>query len=201
MKKILTCLLLIVVASCTKKQTGANEETQDQTLSNPVPVTLEATSGFKGVNWADPDDNFKDSLVVVSGLASTDNYAAVQTKSDNILTAFQQRGANTIRLPVNPSTVSQSWWSAYTGAIDLAASRSMNVILAYWEGSSSRDGLIDNTTRFWNMWQTIVNKYGSNSRVYFEPFNEPHGYSTTDLNNIYATSNGRSFNYEHYRAA
>ena len=187
MKKRLIFLLPVLAAACTKSPSGAGAETTDPTVADRLPVTVNATGNFKGLNWADPADNFKDGLVVVSGLASTDSYAAVQTKAGPILTAFQNRGANTVRLPVNPSTVSQSYWNAYTGAIDLAVSRSMNVILAYWEGSSSRDGLVDNTTQFWSMWQTIVNKYGSTSRVYFEPFNEPHGYSTTDLNNLYAT--------------
>lgn len=187
MKKLLACLLPVLVAACTKSPSGTSREEQEPALSNRLPVTVNATNNFKGLNWADPADNFKDGLVVVSGLAATDSYATVQSKSGPILTAFQNRGANTVRLPVNPSTVSQSYWSAYTGAIDLAVSRSMNVILAYWEGSSSRDGLVDNTTQFWSMWQTIVNKYGTNSRVYFEPINEPHGYSTTDLNNLYAT--------------
>jgi hypothetical protein len=187
MKKWIASLGLVLAIACTKTQTDKNNQTQEPPANDRLPAAVNATNNFKGVNWADPADNFKDGLVIVSGLASIDNYATVQSKSDNILTAFQQRGANTVRLPVNPSTVSQSWWNAYTGAIDLAASRGMNVILAYWEGSISRDGLIDNTTQFWNMWQTIVNKYSSNSRIYFEPFNEPHGYSATDLNNIYAT--------------
>ncbi|THU30773.1 hypothetical protein FAM09_29680 [Niastella caeni] len=184
MKKLLSFLLLAAFISCSKKQADAIE------TPDPVPedtsVTLDATNNFKGLNWADPDDNFEDGWVVVSGLASTDNYATVQSKANNILTAFQSRGANTVRLPVNPNTVAQSWWNAYTGAIDMAASKGMNVILAYWEAKSSKDGLVDNMTQFWSMWQTIVNKYGSNSRVYFEPFNEPHGYGATDLNNLYA---------------
>jgi len=36
------------------------------------------------------------------------------------------------------------------------------------------------------MWQTIVTKYGSNSHVYFEIFNEPHGYSLSDWTTICA---------------
>jgi len=185
MKKLLPCLLIICMVACTKKQTEPMNETQDD--PNTTAVTVNATNNFKGVNWADPADNFKDDLVVISGLSADDSYATVQSKAGNILTGFQNRGANTVRLPVNPATVSQSWWNAYTGAIDLAASRGMNVVLAYWEGSSSKDGLVDNTTQFYSMWQTIVNKYGSNSRIYFEPMNEPHGYSSTDLNNLYAT--------------
>ncbi|OQP58294.1 hypothetical protein A3860_08225 [Niastella vici] len=184
MQKLFPCLLIFLLAACSKKQTALNETQADP---NTTTVTVNATNNFKGVNWADPADNFKDGLVVISGLSSSDSYATVQTKSGNILTGFQNRGANTVRMPVNPATVSQSWWNAYTGAIDLAASRGMNVVLAYWEGSSSQDGLVDNTSQFYSMWQTIVNKYGSNSHVYFEPMNEPHGYSSTDLNNLYAT--------------
>ncbi|OQP57344.1 RICIN domain-containing protein [Niastella populi] len=183
MKKLFICLLPVMVAACSK--TPVREETPAP--DNRLPVTVNATNNFKGVNWADPADNFKDDLVIVSGLSASDSYAGVQTKSGPVLTAFQNRGANTVRLPVNPATVSQSYWNAYTGAIDLAASRGMNVILAYWESASSRNGLIDNTTQFWNMWQAIISKYGTNSRIYFEPFNEPHGYSANDLNNLYAT--------------
>jgi endoglucanase len=49
-------------------------------------------------------------------------------------------GANTLRLPVNYSTVSQIWWNAYTGVIDKAVSKNMNVILGYWEAQSSKTG-------------------------------------------------------------
>jgi len=68
----------------------------------------------------------------------------------------------------------------------MATSKGMKVILSYWEADNSRDGLVDNTTQFWSMWQTIVNKYGGNSLVYFEPMNEPHGYSDADWKNVAA---------------
>src|SRR5689334_19439865 len=99
MKKLLAFLLPVMVAACTKSPSGANRETTGPAPSDRLPVTVNATNNFKGLNWADPADNFKDGLVVVSGLASTDSYATVQSKSDPILTAFQNRGANTVRLP------------------------------------------------------------------------------------------------------
>jgi hypothetical protein len=37
------------------------------------------------------------------------------------------------------------------------------------------------------MWQTIVTKYAGNSNVYFEPMNEPYGYSDTDWKNLAAS--------------
>lgn len=190
MKHVLCYVIIILftLAACKKNLTETTGENNEPSLATPPSASLLAVSAdLKGVNWADPDDNFEDGWVVISGLSSTDNYATTKSKAGNIINAFQQRGANTIRMPVNPPTVLESWWNAYTGAIDTAVNKGLNVILAYWEGSSSRDGIIDNTTQFWNMWQAIVNKYGSNSRVFFEPFNEPHGYSATNLNNIYAT--------------
>ena len=30
-------------------------------------------------------------------------------------------------------------------------------------------------------WKTVIDKYGGNSNAYFEIFNEPNMYSTTDL--------------------
>jgi hypothetical protein len=62
----------------------------------------------------------------------------------------------------------------------------MRVILSYWESASSRNGTVDNLTQFWSMWQTIVNKYGGNANVYFEPMNEPYAYSDTDWKNLAA---------------
>ena len=139
-------------------------------------VTLN-TSGFHGVNWADERDNYVDGWLLPSGIVATDNYAQVQAVSDTVLAGFRNNlGANTIRLPINPQTVLQGWWQSYTGAIDKASSSNMNVILACWEGAAHKDGLIDDSLQFWQMWQTVVQKYSGNDKVYFEVFNEPFGY-------------------------
>ncbi|MEV6350952.1 RICIN domain-containing protein [Actinoplanes sp. NPDC051851] len=137
-----------------------------------------ATTGFRGVNWADERDNFVDDTLVLGGLSTSDSYATTQTKANAILTGFVNNlGVNTVRMPVNYPTVSGSYWSSYTGAIDKASSLGLKVILSYWEADSSRDGLIDDTTQYWSMWSTIVSKYSSDANVYFEPFNEPYGYT------------------------
>ncbi|HKT01931.1 MAG TPA: ricin-type beta-trefoil lectin domain protein [Rugosimonospora sp.] len=151
-------------------------------------VAQAATSGFHGVNWADTRDNFVDGTVVPSGLSTSDSYATTLAKAGQILDGFRANlGANTVRLPINPSSVGTAWWNSYTGAIDAATNRGMNVILSYWEGNSSRDGKVDNTTTWNSMWSTVVSKYGGNSRVYFEPMNEPHGYSYTDWSALCAS--------------
>jgi hypothetical protein len=154
----------------------------------PATAAQAATNGFHGVNWADQRDNFTDDAVVPSGLSTSDSYATTKAKAGEILDAFRTNlGANTVRLPVNPPSVGTAWWNSYTGAIDAASDRGMNVILSYWEANSSRDGKVDNTASWNAMWQTIVTKYASNSHIYFEPMNEPHGYSFTDWSAICAT--------------
>jgi endoglucanase len=152
----------------------------------PSPLAHAATTSFAGVNWADVRDNFNSGWVIPTGLSSSDSYATVQTKASKILAGFQNNlGANTVRLPINPPSVLQSWWGSYTAAIDTALSRGMRVIIACW-GASSSAGTVSNLTDFWNMWQTVVNKYGGNSNVYFEIFNEPHGYSASAWTNLAA---------------
>jgi hypothetical protein len=154
-------------------------------LSTPA---LANTSQFKGVNWADPRDNFAEDALVLSGLSTSDSYSTMYTKATAIITGFQNNfGANTVRLPINPPTVNGSYWASYTGAIDAAIAKGFKVILGYWEGSDHKDGLVDNTTAFWNMWRTVVTKYGANSLVYFEPMNEPHGYSQSAWANLAAS--------------
>jgi hypothetical protein len=153
----------------------------------PSAAAATNTSQFHGVNWADPRDNYADDPVVPSGLSTSDSYATVSAKAGAVIAGFQANlGANTVRLPVNPYSVNGPFWNAYTGAIDAAAGKGFNVILSYWEGTAHKDGLIDDTTAYWAMWQTITARYAGNARVYFEPMNEPFGYSASAWANLAA---------------
>jgi hypothetical protein len=190
MKNSCTLLLALcfLISGC-KKSTVTAEQTPEPVVVKPDPGPIVPAAGgtLKGVNWAADGDNFSDGILVLSGLTSSDSYATVSAKADAVLSGIQTNtGANTVRLPVNYSTVSQAWWNSYTGIIDKALSRDMNVILGYWEANSSKDGKVDNATEFWSMWQTIVTKYSGNGHVYFEIFNEPHGYSLADWTAICA---------------
>ncbi|WP_030321737.1 glycoside hydrolase family 5 protein [Streptomyces sp. NRRL B-3229] len=137
------------------------------------------TTQFKGVNWADPRDNFADDELQLSGLSTTDTYAQTYTKASRVIAAFRANlGANTVRLPINPYTVNGSYWKSYRGVIDAATAQGFKVIVSYWEGTGDRkDGFIDDEATYWPMWNTVVKAYKNNSRVYFEPMNEPHGYT------------------------
>lgn len=141
---------------------------------------------FHGVNWADPRDNFADDAVVPSGLSTSDSYELTYAKATAILREFRRRtGANTVRLPINPYSVGTAWWNSYQGAIDAAGHLKFRVILSYWEGTGPRaDGLVDNLDSWWSMWETVTTRYGHDKHVYFDPMNEPHGYTVeqwTDL--------------------
>ncbi len=140
-----------------------------------------ATSQFKGVNWADERDNFVNGVLYVSGLSSSDTYSTASTVADRVVgQLYSITGGNTVRMPINEPTVS-NYWGTYTGAIDTALGKG-KVILAYWAYTGGKP---QDMTAFWNMWDTVINKYGSNANAYFEVINEPHGYNATDLDNMY----------------
>ncbi|WP_454855055.1 ricin-type beta-trefoil lectin domain protein [Promicromonospora soli] len=136
------------------------------------------TSEFRGVNWADPRDNYADDEVVPSGLSTEDDYSTTYAKSTDIILEFRHEvRANTVRLPINTSSVGTDWWDSYQGAIDAATDNGFKVILSYWEADSAKDGRADDPAAFDAMWDTVVAEYGRNPKVYFEPMNEPFGYS------------------------
>jgi endoglucanase len=139
-----------------------------------------AANTFHGFNWADPNDNFIDGPLLLSGLSETDSYATVQATAAVVLGAFQSVGANTVRMPINPQTVIGSWWASYKGAIDKATSMGFKVIICPWCGQSDENGMVNDLTTYWQMWDTVVTTYNGNGNVYFEVLNEPWGYSTTD---------------------
>ncbi|WP_328320999.1 ricin-type beta-trefoil lectin domain protein [Kribbella sp. NBC_00382] len=144
----------------------------------PAAASPANTNEYRGVNWADPRDNYASDEVVPSGLSTADNYATTYRKSTGIVREFRKElKANTIRLPINPSSVGTSWWRSYQAAIDASTNNGFKVILSYWEANDAKDGRVDDPVAYAAMWDTVVKKYGKNPRVYFEPMNEPFGYS------------------------
>lgn len=144
---------------------------------------------FRGINWADPRDNFANDEVVPSGLLKTDDYETSYAKGTAIGNSFKSLGFNTVRLPVNPYSVGadNAWWASYKGAIDALTDLKMNVQLSYWEGTdAAKNGMVDNPTTWWQMWNQIVDDYLDNPRIYFSVMNEPFGYSSTAWANLAA---------------
>lgn len=184
MKKCLFILtgILFFFSNCSK-QDNLISNTNDGEGSSLV---LKSTNSFKGVNWADARDNYNSGWVLPSGILSGDSYSTVKSHAQTICSNFQSKlGANTVRIPINPPTVSQ-WWSNYKGTIDGALAVGMKVIIACWTESGSV-GTVTNTTNFYDMWQTVINSYASNGSVYFEILNEPFGYSTSSWLSLCST--------------
>ena len=149
-----------------------------------APFTRATTSQFRGVNWADPRDNFQSGVIYVSGLSSSDTYASASATGTSVMTQFVSKlGANAVRMPINEATVS-TYWGTYTGAIDAVLSKGI-VVLCYWD--SAKTNKPPDMNAFWNMWKTVIDKYGGNADAYFEIFNEPNMYSTTDLISLYSS--------------
>ncbi len=153
-------------------------------VAAPIPALAgpshgpKSTSEFRGVNWADPRDNYADDEVVPSGLSTEDDYRTTYDKASDIVLEFRHElKANTVRLPINPSSVGTDWWESYQGAIDAATRHGFKVILSYWEADNAKDGRADDQAAFDAMWETVVAEYGKNPHVYFEIMNEPFGYT------------------------
>ncbi|MFC6092343.1 RICIN domain-containing protein [Saccharothrix lopnurensis] len=157
-------------------------------LVAPAAPATAATSQFRGVNWAVLGDNFSTGTLVVQGLSLSDSNATVRAKANALYDDMASTlGVNTVRLPINTHTVANTtWWNAYRGAIDAATARGFKVILAYWEDGAASGGRITNLAAWNTMWSSVTNTYGSNGNVYFEPMNEPHGYSSADWRTVAA---------------
>jgi ricin-type beta-trefoil lectin protein/cellulase (glycosyl hydrolase family 5) len=147
-----------------------------------------ATNQFRGMNWAVLGDNFSTGTLVVQGLSQSDSNATVRAKANALYDDMASTmGVNTVRLPINTHTVANTtWWNAYRGAIDAATARGFKVILAYWEDGAASGGRITNTAAWNTMWSSVTNTYGSDTNVYFEPMNEPHGYTSADWRDVAA---------------
>jgi hypothetical protein len=150
----------------------------------PKAVAVKAAGGgpppssFHGVNWAAPGDNYASGPVVPSGLSTSDSYATVYGITLRMVAGFRKNlSANTLRLPVNPASVGTAWWDSYRATIDAATASGFKVILSYWDEKSGNDGVIDNMAAWNQMWGTLTTDYANNPRVYFEPMNEPYGYT------------------------
>lgn len=153
---------------------------------SPSAHAITNTSRFKGVNWADQRDNFVNGPVVPSGLSTSDSYATTYAKATAIVSGFQTNlGANTVRFGMNPDTTSSAWWNSYIGAIDATLAKGMNVMIAPWAYPGACACVTD-TTAFYRMWDTVINRYLSNPNMYFEIYNEPHSYSDSAWDNFAA---------------
>ncbi|GLQ91514.1 cellulase family glycosylhydrolase [Dyella acidisoli] len=149
-----------------------------------------------GFNWADARDNFQSGELVLSGTLSTYGYNDFSTAAQYVASTFKKgfSPVNTVRIPINYATVNDAnYWASYKGAIDGLLASGLNVIICYWP--DGRDGFgvpygTVNQANWDSAWSTVLSAYINNPSVYFEPINEPWGYSTwiqSDLSALHDT--------------
>jgi hypothetical protein len=120
-----------------------------------------------------------------SGLNTSMSASAAAAKATAIINAVLASKGTTIRMPITYSTTSNSrYWPVYQAAINAIVSRGGFVFLAWWSPSGGR---VNNTSQWYAMWDRVDSVYRNNFNVRYEPINEPYGYNTTDLNNLYAS--------------
>jgi hypothetical protein len=143
-------------------------------------------SSFMGINWADARDNFVDGWIIPSGIDHRLSEAEVVEQASAYLRQFQTiLGINTVRLGINPQTVlDQAWWPKYRALVREANRQKIKVILACWESPSSKDGKIDDHAAFRQMWDLVIVDFRAERGVFFEIFNEPHGYSDEEWRDL-----------------
>jgi hypothetical protein len=143
------------------------------------------TSWVNGGNWADNRDNFQDGVIYPNGISSATTAAAAVGVADKVAADDISMGINFERIGINPATITSNWPVVQAYVNELIAD-GQYVDLACWDGSD-KDGIINNFSAWQSMWQTVDGVYKNNTKVYFEPFNEPHGYTSANLlNNVYA---------------
>jgi hypothetical protein len=148
-----------------------------------VPALANATNLWwvKGGNWADTRDNYNTGWVIPCGLTSSETVAEAQSKADEIASNIQYIGGNMVRVPINPPSVADSyWWSIIQAYVNELVKDGLYVDMCCWTESSSV-GTVDDMSDWETMWETVDSVYASNWSIFYEPINEPFGYSTSDL--------------------
>src|SRR5450432_4222007 len=108
---------------------------------------------FRGMNWADPADNFLTRPVVPGGLSTDQTPAETYQVSLRVLGSFETNfKANTVRLAINPETVSSTWWQNYRQIIRAATKLHMKVILGDWGTPGDTQFKIPDMAAYDAMW-------------------------------------------------
>jgi Cellulase (glycosyl hydrolase family 5) len=105
-------------------------------------ASAEDTSGFRGVNWADPRDNYAADAVVPSGLSISDSYATTFNVMWQRLTS-KYAGDNAVHFePMNePFGYTSQQWTDIVRHLPRAATdrlRQLHMGSVYWPGLRTR---------------------------------------------------------------
>jgi hypothetical protein len=186
-KAILQLVVLWMVfflSNCSKEDNKTTDSNGSKVQTSQLKSTT--TLAIRGINWADPNGNEASGRVVTpSGLSSTITSTAAATVAGNIATAVLASGGTAIRMPITYTTTSSSgYWPVYQAAINAIVAKGCYVILCYWDVTG---GTVTNTTTWNAIWASVNSVYASNTKVLYEPLNEPYSLSLASLETLYST--------------
>jgi hypothetical protein len=143
----------------------------------------------RGGNWAATDGLVSNVVAYPDGITSSTTTTQAAAVADTIANDYDNAGINFVRYPVNPATVSGNWAVTQAAINELIADGMMVDICCWYVDPQPQggNGLIVNMTTWENMWKTVDGVYKNNNAVYYEPINEPSGYSATGLESVYTT--------------
>ena len=134
------------------------------------------TAWVRGGNWADDGDNFQTGIIYPTGITSSTTTTQAAAEADIIALDDMSVGINFVRIGINPATISGNW-SVVQAYVNELITDGMTVDLGFWTSTSSV-GTVTNESAWQSMWETVDGVYSGNNSVYYEPINEPHGYSS-----------------------
>lgn len=143
------------------------------------------TSWVSGGNWASDDGTITD-IQYPDGITSSTTTTEAAGVADTVAGDYEMVGINFVRYPINPATVSGNW-AVTQAAINELIADGLTVDICCWYVDWENSGTITNMTTWENMWKTVDGVYGNNNAVYYEPINEPHGYTLSGLESVYST--------------
>ena len=135
-----------------------------------------STFWMRGANWPDSRDNFQDGVIYPDGITSSTTTTQAASEADLVALSATSIGVNFVRIGINAATISDNW-PAVQAYINELNSDGIYVDLGFWSGSDHA-GTIENVSAWQTAWETVDGVYKNNNAVYYEPFNEPFGYSS-----------------------
>jgi hypothetical protein len=144
------------------------------------------TSWVHGGNWADNDDNYQTGVIYPTGITSSTTTTQAAAEADTIALDDMSVGINFVRIGINPATVSDNWSVAQAYINELTAD-GLYVDLCFWTYTNTV-GTVTDESSWQNMWETVDSVYSGNNKIFYEPINEPFGYSSaSSLESVYST--------------
>ncbi|HEY1787141.1 MAG TPA: cellulase family glycosylhydrolase [Verrucomicrobiae bacterium] len=149
--------------------------------------TQASTSWVHGGNWASGGGDPLN-ILYPSGITSSTTTAQAAAVADTVARDDLGIGINFVRYSIDPATVSGNWAVTQAAINELVADGlTVDICCFYtdWETGGTHE--IVNMATWQSMWETVDGVYKDNNNVYYEPENEPSGYSLSGLESVYTT--------------